>query len=177
MESQRKRSMSKIKKWCCYALLLLLCAVLQTTPGLLPFGQAKPLFLLPLCLAVACKEDEFAAAIFGMVCGLMWDYTAGRTVGMLALSLMIICFLLSVLVQLYLQCTAVNFVVICTGVSLLVLSMDFLFYYVMPGYSCAAEHYTHVVLPTAALTLPMTLPLLYAVRFIYERFHVDSSVV
>lgn len=177
MESQRKRSMCKIKKWCCYALLLLLCTVLQTTPGLLQFGQAKPLYLLPLCLAVASKEDEFQAAIFGMVCGLMWDHTAGRTVGMLALSLMIICFLFSVAVQLYLQCTAVNFAIICAAVSLLVLSVDFLFFYVMPEYSGAAERYVYVVLPTAALALPVALPLLYAVRAIYGRFYVSSSVV
>lgn len=69
---------------------------LQTMPGLFQFGAAKPLWLLPLCLAVSAAEGEFAGAIFGAVCGLMWDYTAGRTVGMLALELMILCFGVSV---------------------------------------------------------------------------------
>ena len=53
MESRRKRSRGQIVKWICYALLGLLCAVLQTTPGLFQFGAAKPLWLLPLALAVA----------------------------------------------------------------------------------------------------------------------------
>lgn len=48
MESRRKRSRGQIVKWICYALLGLLCAVLQTTPGLFQFGAAKPLWLLPL---------------------------------------------------------------------------------------------------------------------------------
>ncbi len=62
-------------------------------PGLLQLGQAKPLFILPLCLAVAVYEGEFAGALFGAVSGLLWDYTAGRTVGMLALELLLLCFL------------------------------------------------------------------------------------
>ena len=108
MESRRKRSRGQIVKWICYALLGLLCAALQTTPGLFQFGAAKPLWLLPLGLAVSALEGEFAGAIFGAVCGLMWDYTAGRTVGMLALEMMILCFGVSVIVQLYLKDTPSN---------------------------------------------------------------------
>ena len=48
MESRRKRSRSQIIKWVCYTLLMLLCTVLQTTPGLFQLGDAKPLWLLPL---------------------------------------------------------------------------------------------------------------------------------
>ena len=50
MESRRKRSRSQIIKWVCYTLLMLLCTVLQTTPGLFQLGDAKPLWLLPLAL-------------------------------------------------------------------------------------------------------------------------------
>ena len=63
MESRRKRSRSQIIKWVCYTLLMLLCTVLQTTPGLFQLGDAKPLWLLPLALAVAVEEDEFAGGI------------------------------------------------------------------------------------------------------------------
>ena len=71
MESRRKRSRSQRLKWGCYILLLVVCTVLQTMPGLFQFGAAKPLWLLPLCLAVSAAEGEFAGAIFGAVCGLM----------------------------------------------------------------------------------------------------------
>lgn len=47
MESRRKRKSSQIFKWVCYTLLMLLCTVLQTMPGLLQLGAAKPLYLLP----------------------------------------------------------------------------------------------------------------------------------
>ena len=65
MESRRKRSRGQIVKWICYALLGLLCAVLQTTPGLFQFGAAKPLWLLPLALAVAVFEASSPGCLWG----------------------------------------------------------------------------------------------------------------
>ena len=177
MESRHKRSRSQIYKWCCYVLGLLVCAALQTTPGLFQLGQAKPLLILPLCLAVAVFEGEFGGALFGMVCGLMWDYTAGRTVGMLGLELMILCFAVGVLVQLYLQSAPGNFVVICSVAAWLLLSCDWLFFYYMPGYSGAVERYLWFVLPTAALTIPVCLVLFGAVRRIHAEFKIDNDVV
>ena len=163
MESRRKRSRSQILKWCCYVLGLFVCAALQTTPGLFQLGQAKPLLLLPLCLAVSVCEGEFAGALFGMVCGLLWDYTAGRTVG--------------VLVQLYLQSAPGNFAVISAAAALLVLSCDWLFFYRMPGYNGSAQRYLWFVLPSAALTIPASLVEFAIVRHIYNKFKIDNGVV
>ena len=167
MESRRKRSRSQMLKWGCYILLLVVCTVVQTTPGLFQFGAAKPLWL----------EGEFAGAIFGAVCGLMWDYTAGRTVGMLALEMMVLCFGVSVIVQLYLKDTPSNFVLLAVGGALLVLSADWLFFYYMPGYAGAAERFLWAVLPSALLTAPGSWLLHRAVQRISAEFKIDNGVV
>lgn len=177
MESRRKRSRGQIVKWICYALLGLLCAVLQTTPGLFQFGAAKPLWLLPLALAVAVFEGEFAGAVFGAVCGLMWDWLAGRTVGMLALELLLLCFAVSVLVQLYLQVNPGNFAAVSTATALVVLSLDWLFFYYMPGYTGAALRYVTFVLPGAVLTIPAALLAFWLVQHIHDGFRIDNGVV
>ena len=177
MESRRMRSRSQILTWVCYAVALFVCAALQTTPGLLQLGQAKPLFILPLCLAVAVYEGEFAGALFGAVSGLLWDYTAGRTVGMLALELLLLCFALSVLVQVYLQGSTWNFALISTGTALVVLSLDWLFFYYMPGYSWALSRWLTFVLPSAMMTLVPSLMLFSLVRHIYSAFKIDNGVV
>ena len=177
MESRRRRSRSQLLKWGCYVLALFVCAALQTTPGLFQLGEAKPLLVLPLCLAVAVFEGEFAGALFGTVGGLLWDYAAGRTVGMLALELLLLCFALSVLVQVYLQGSTWNFALISTGTALVVLSLDWLFFYYMPGYSGAVERYLWFVLPTAALTIPVCLVLFGAVRRIHAEFKIDNGIV
>ena len=171
------RSRSQILKWGCYVLALFVCAALQTTPGLFQLGQAKPLFILPLCLAVAVYEGEFAGALFGAVCGLLWDYTAGRTVGMLALELLLMCFALSVLVQLYLQGSTWNFALISMVTAALVLSLDWLFFYYMPGYAGAGERFLWVVLPSALMTAPGSWLLHCAVRRISTEFKIDNGVV
>ena len=177
MESRRKRSRSQLLKWGCYVLALFVCAALQTTPGLFQFGAAKPLWLLPLALAVAVFEGEFAGAVFGAVCGLMWDWLAGRTVGMLALELLLLCFGVSVLVQLYLQVNPGNFAAVSTVTALLVLSLDWLFFYYMPGYTGAALRYVTFVLPSAALTIPAALPAFWLVQRIHDGFRIDNGVV
>ena len=177
MESRRKRSRSQILKWCCYVLGLFVCAALQTTPGLFQLGQAKPLLLLPLCLAVSVCEGEFAGALFGMVCGLLWDYTAGRTVGMLALEMLLLCFAVSAVIQLYFKNSAANFALIASAAALLVLTLDWLFFYYMPGYSGAASRWLWFVLPTAALSVPVCFPLFGVVRRIHEEFKIDNGVV
>ena len=177
MESRRMRSRSQILKWGCYVLALFVCAALQTTPGLFQLGQAKPLFILPLCLAVAVYEGEFAGALFGAVCGLLWDYTAGRTVGMLALELLLMCFALSVLVQLYLQGSTWNFALISMVTAALVLSLDWLFFYYMPGYAGAGERFLWVVLPSALMTAPGSWLLHRAVQRISTEFKIDNGVV
>ena len=177
MESRRRRSRSQLLKWGCYVLALFVCAALQTTPGLFQLGQAKPLLLLPLCLAVAVFEGEFAGALLGTVGGLLWDYAAGRTVGMLALELLLLCFGVSVLVQLYLQVNPGNFAAVSTATALVVLSLDWLFFYYMPGYSWALSRWLTFVLPSAVMTLVPSLMLFSLVRHIYSAFKIDNGVV
>ena len=177
MESRRMRSRSQILKWICYVLALFVCAALQTTPGLFQLGEAKPLLVLPLCLAVAGFEGEFAGALLGTVGGLLWDCTAGRTVGMLALELMILCFGVSVVVQLYLKDTPSNFVLLAVVCALLVLSADWLFFYYMPGYTGAALRYVTFVLPGAVLTIPAALLAFWLVQRIHDGFRIDNGVV
>ena len=130
-----------------------------------------------MCLAVAVYEGEFAGALFGAVSGLLWDYTAGRTVGMLALELLLLCFALSVLVQVYLQGSTWNFALISTGTALVVLSLDWLFFYYMPGYSWALSRWLTFVLPSAMMTLVPSLMLFSLVRHIYSAFKIDNGVV
>ena len=79
MTSRSKRNLMLAGKWASYFVLLLVAATLQTTPGFLVLGEIRPVFILPLCLAVAVCEGEYPGAFFGAVGGLLWDYSARLT--------------------------------------------------------------------------------------------------
>ena len=100
-------------------------------PGLFTVGGAKPLFILPLCMAVALFEEEHSGALFGALGGLLWDYTAGRTAGLLALGLLILCFAAALVEQLYLQNKLSNYVILTTTAAFVALNCNFLFFYVI----------------------------------------------
>ena len=174
MTSTRRRNLILTAKWAVYLLLLLVAATLQTTPGFLVIGGTRPIFILPLCIAVALYEGEFAGALFGAVGGLVWDFSAGRVVGLLALGLLVLCFFSSILIQLYLRVSAMNFILVCGGAALLVTGLDFLFCYLMPGYPGSGAHYMSVVLPSVVFTAAISPIFMYVVRSISSRLTVEE---
>lgn len=174
MTSRRRRNARLVGKWMVYLLVLLVSATLQTVPGLLTIGQGRPIFILPLCIAVAVYEGEFSGALFGAVGGLLWDFTAMRVPGLLALGLLILCFFVAILVQMYLRVTVTNFILLCGAAAFLVTGVDFLFYYLMPGYGGAELRYWSVVLPTVVLTALLSPLSMYTVRGIFRRITVEE---
>ncbi len=164
--SRRKRNLILTMKWGSYAMLLLLAATLQSIPGFLQIAGVRPLFILPLCLAVAIYEGEYVGAFFGMAGGFLWDWTAGRIGGLMALGLLAVCFTASLVVELYLRVNFVNFILVSGACSLLMVTMDFLFYYLMPAYSGAMQRYFTVMLPMAVYTAVLSPIAMICVRWV-----------
>ncbi len=126
---------------------------------------------------MAVYEGEFAGALFGAVSGLLWDYTAGRTVGMLALELMLLCFgafgarsgvsagqhiELCAHQHRHGPCGALG------GLAVLLLYARL---------SWALSRWLTFVLPSAMMTLVPSLMLFSLVRHIYRAFKIDNGVV
>ena len=70
-----------------------------------------------------------------------------------------------------------SLLLISTGTALVVLSLDWLFFYYMPGYSWALSRWLTFVLPSAMMTLVPSLVLFSLVRHIYSAFKIDNGVV
>ena len=90
-------------KWCIYCLLLPILYVLQTTPGFLAFGDAKPMLLIPLAVAVSCFEQPLPSGIYALFCGLFTDAAADYLLGFNAIILMFACVIISLVHTAYLK--------------------------------------------------------------------------
>lgn len=73
-----------------FAVLIIVFAMLQNTPHLLPsiFG-AHALILIPLAVCLGMFEKAVVAAVFGMFAGIMWDITVASGDGYNAMFLML----------------------------------------------------------------------------------------
>ncbi len=57
--------------------VIVLAAVLQNTPGVLPqMFSANIMLLIPVVVSVAMFESEVVSLVFGLIAGLLWDFTA-----------------------------------------------------------------------------------------------------
>lgn len=173
MNSKSRRNRILFFRWGSYTVLLLLAAVMQTMPGFLTFWGVKPVFILPLCLAVAVYQEEVDAAFFGVLCGLVWDFTGPRTVGLMAFSLMIACYAVSLIARIYFRVSLLNFAAVCLLVAFVILSLDFLFSYAMRGYEFAWVRYFSRILPMILLTGALSWIWLFPVRRISVHFELD----
>ena len=57
------------------------------------------------------------------------------------------------------------------------LACDWLFFYYMPGYSGVWNRFLWFVLPSAVLSIPVSLPIYWAARKISMEFKIDNGVV
>lgn len=88
----------KYIRFCIYALLITLVALIQNSPYILPeiFG-ARAFILIPLCVSIAMFEREIAAAVFGVFAGILWDICSVKD-GFNSIVLLLICAVCSLLI-------------------------------------------------------------------------------
>ena len=144
-----------------YGLELLILYMLQQTPGLLPplFG-ARPILIIPAALAIAMFETEVPAMAFGIFGGLLIDFGLGYALGFHALFLAVVCYAVSVMSGNLLKTnllTAMLIAVICIPVLFL---LQWVFYYVLFGYSHVSHALVYHYLPRMGYTL-LFMPLFY----------------
>lgn len=162
--SNRLKKTAPLLKWGVFSLLALALYLIQVTPGFLQFGMVKPAALCCLPCLVALYEDVFESAVFGCVCGMLWDTSAGVPFGFFGLFLLALCVLTSLFVRRYLRInllTAVLVSAVCVGFTLF---MNYLFLYALWGYTGMLQLFVKSLLPTILISWPFCFPVFFAVR-------------
>ena len=163
-KSGRKRTLIK---WVLYAAILVFSYSLMRS-GV--FRGWQPVFLIPLPIAVAMREQELPSCVFSLLCGLYADCAYGFVFGFSAFWLILCGLLTSLLSRNLVQPNLFNFLWLTAGALFLEFSMDYLFRAVLWDLPSREVLLTDSILPTAGITLLLS-PLIYLlVKGIGRRF-------
>ena len=159
----------KFFRYLAYSIEILVFFVLGSTPSLFPeiFG-ATPCLLVALAITIAVFESEVPAMIFGVICGALTDLGFSNSIGLFAISLTIICFLLGFCAN---NIIAANFYnVMLTAVFLIaaILSLHFVFTFIIHGYDNAGTYFVNHYISRIVQTILCTAVFYFVNKFIYE---------
>ena len=140
-----------------YALELLVLYMIQQTPGFLPslFG-ARPILIIPAVLAIAMFEPEIPAMAFGIFGGLLIDFGIGDALGFHGIMLGVACYVISALSANLLRTNLFTSFLVNTLALLLIVTLQWIFYYVLYDYEYPVYALVYHYLPRIAYSLVLT---------------------
>ncbi len=166
---------NRVLRFVAYSLEILLFFILQGVPNLIPeVLGGKPLLILPIALTIACFEKEETAMVFGVAVGVMMDLGYSAHIGFYTIALTIVCYLVGYVTENVFNTNLLTAVAISVLAIPVVLSLYFLFSYVIRGYDYAGYYYLHHTLPTIIYTF-LTVPIFYGVNRALSRGFSESD--
>ncbi len=156
-----------------YSLLIILLYVLQATPMLMPeiFG-GKPLLLLCLALSIASVEDKIPSLIFGAVCGIITDISAGGTVGFFAILLTLICYFEAHIFSTYFVPRFISVTVYTIIFIPLLIGLYFLLFTVFAGIPNSGVLFVNHYISRIVYTIVMTVPTYFIIKLVHRNTEV-----
>ncbi len=162
----RKMMLRVFLRWFLYAAVLLFFYMWQTNPMIKGFC---PLLIIPLATAVAMREGELAAGIFGAVCGLMIDMASGTILGFSSLWLLVSCPVISLLSYYFVKVNFISHFVLNLAVSIVMGALDFLFLHSVWEGSESAISFVSMVLPAYLGSVIGAVPIYFLVTLISRK--------
>lgn len=164
--SERKNA---VFRYIAYSIELILAFVLLSTPNLIPelFG-AKPALLLCIALTAAVFEHEIPAMIFGAAAGILMDLGYADSIGLFAISLTIICFLLGWIANNLVTANIWNFLLIAALMIGGLYMLYYLFNFVWAGIDDCELYFKNHILSRMIQTFLWSIVFYFLNRFIYH---------
>lgn len=154
-------------RWLLYAAVLLFFYLIMCNPLIRGYC---PLLLIPLATAVAMREGDLAAGVFGVFCGLMIDMANGVTVtGFTALWLLCACPFISLLSRFLIKVTFLSHFIVNAATTAVMGAMDMLFLHWLWEGSDSVISFTRAVLPAYSGAILFSVPVYCLVKLIGDK--------
>ena len=156
-------------RYLAYTIELILMFALTTAPGLLPqlFG-AKPALLICAALTIAIYEREIPAMIFGMTAGILTDIGFTDNIGIFAVSLTIICFIVGYAANNLIVATFLNFLLYAAVAVGALFMLYFLIRFIIAGVGDPWSYFKAHIISRMIQTYIFSIPLYFVNKFIHN---------
>ena len=161
------KKIGKTLKWFAYILFAFILFCLQNSPERFEILSGV-LFLLPLVVAVSCFERVLPSAVFAVVVGLFWDYSAQRIFGFNALLLCVLSVAVSLAMKYYVRPVYLSVAVASAAAALVHTLSDFFFFFVLKGYEGTFKLFVNQYVPMFFKTALFGAGICYVVMKIYS---------
>lgn len=163
-------------RYLAYVLELILAFVLTTTPGLMPeiFG-AKPALMVCVALTVAVYEREIPAMIIGMVAGILTDLGYSDSIGVFAILLTIICFVVGYAANNLIVAKFFNYLLYAIVAVAVIFMLYYVVHFVIPGVDDRWEYFTAHIISRMVQTFLYSIPFYFLNRFIYSSLNPEAG--
>lgn len=155
-----------------YSIEILLLFVLGATPSLMPeIFNATPCLLIALALTIAVFEDCIPAMFFGVACGVLTDLGFSNSIGTFTVTLTVVCFILGFCANNLITANFLNVMITSVIVITATLSLNFLFTFVVKGYTNAGVYFVNHYISRIVQTIICTAMLYFVNKFISDTLH------
>lgn len=159
-------------KYFLFVLEIFILFIIGETPGILPtIAGALPSLMVCTAVSIALSGvKELTAMSFGIFCGLLMDFSRGGPYGFHAIIFAIVCYFIALLVQNLFQKNLISALIMTILTVILVYFLQWLFFYVIPGYNGIGYVLLHHFLPRTIYTLVAAIPIYFLTRGLSSLF-------
>ncbi|MBQ7956868.1 MAG: rod shape-determining protein MreD [Clostridia bacterium] len=155
------------------AVIIVLAAILQNTPGAFPqFFGTNALILIPVVISVAMFESETVSLAFGLEAGILWDIVSVRGHYFHSVILCIVAFFISMLVRRRIRNTLFSSMVFTFATAFIHNTLYWVFFVLIPNPQGAMGVYFTFYLLSCIYTLIVGIAVYLIIRPVERVFKV-----
>ena len=167
---RRKILLTLISKYFLLTLFAFFLYILESTPGFLQIFGVKPVFLIPYCIMLAMLDESAQTTIVFVIAGILFELSAGRLVGILSITVLLLCFCAMIAVKFFFKATYRNTIIFVFSSMLMIFTVDFIFSYMLRGYTGLVFIYFKRVVLLSLYSSIFSLLFYKFIIFINEKF-------
>ena len=159
------------RKLLCYlvfTLEILLLFLIGDTAHVMPaIAGARPALLVGAAVSIALSGiPEGTAMGFGVLCGLLMDFSRGGPYGFHGIILAVICYFCALLVQNLFQKNLLSALLMTVAAVMVVFTLQWLSFFVFQGYEGSLYALVHHYVPMAIYTFCTAVPIYFGTQFL-----------